>query len=151
MGASKIVDEGEVLRWFEEGLTYAQMQEQYREKYNIETAISMWSNFRRRRGLDRRFVRDDDMIPWAVKPEHRYRHAVKMLRAAARVNAGVELDPNTAEDFETWSHSLQEQDAVVHYDPETDAGFFYVPRRTGVDEGYIREPERKTARLNADR
>lgn len=63
MGRRKIQDESEVIRWFEEGRTYQWMIEEYRRKYDIETVVSMWGNFRRRRGLDRRIVRDDDLIP----------------------------------------------------------------------------------------
>lgn len=50
MAGRKIQDEGEVIRWFEEGRTYAWMAEQYRKKYHIDTVPSMWGNFRRRRG-----------------------------------------------------------------------------------------------------
>lgn len=50
MGKRKIVDEGEVIRWFEEGWTYKEMIDEYKRKYNIETVSSMWGSFRRRRG-----------------------------------------------------------------------------------------------------
>jgi len=151
MTATKIQDQAEVLRWFEEGWTYGQMQEEYLRKYNIETALSMWSNFRKRHGLPRRIERNDDMIPWAVKPEHRHRHALTMLRTANRVNQGLPVGESSARQYRSWIESLTAEDVVVHYEPDTEEGFFYVPRRPNLDKGLIREPERKTTpRLRAE-
>lgn len=144
MPASKIVDEAEVIRWFEEGRTYEWMAQQYREKYNIDTVPSMWGNFRRRRGLTRRIVRDDDLIPWAVKDEHRYTYPVSMLRIVARQRAGSELTESDASRLASWLRTREQEDTVVHYDPDTEEGFWYVKRRPGVDKDLIREPERKT-------
>jgi hypothetical protein len=72
MGASKIVDEGEIVRWYEEGRTYRWMCDEYRSKYSIDTVQSMFGNFRKRRGLERRITRDDDLIPWHVMKDHRW-------------------------------------------------------------------------------
>ncbi len=142
--ATKIQNESEVLQWFEEGRTYQYMIDVYREKYGIETVPSMWGNFRRRRGLTRRIQRNDDLIPWHVQEAHRWRHPVMMLRAEARRRAGKELRVREAQHLESWKRGLAERNAVVHYDPDTEQGFFYVPRREGVDGDLIREPRRKT-------
>jgi len=144
LGATKIVNEQEVIRWFEEGRTYQWMVEQYREKYGIDVVPSTFGNFRRRRGLQRRIQRNDELIPWYVRPEHRWTYPIMMLRAEARRRAGKELRPSEAERLEAWLRRLKEEDRVVHYDPETEEGFFYVPRRTGVDTDIIRKPARKT-------
>lgn len=151
MAKTKIVDEGEVKRWIEEGKTYDWMVRKYKEKYNIETVPSMWSNFRRRRGLERRIFRDDDLIPWAVKREHRWRNQVAMLRAEARRRAGAEVSESSMRALRSWLESMEEGDIVVHYDPDTEEGFFYVPRRPGTDTDLIRKPDFKTTtRRNAD-
>jgi hypothetical protein len=150
MPASKIVNEQEVVRWFEEGRTYAWMVEEYKRKYNIETVPSLWGNFRRRRGLARRINRDDDLIPWAVKEEHRWSYPLAMLRAEARRRAGMELKDNYSKRLESWLQMLSDEDRVVMYQPDTDEGFFYVPRETG-DDDIIRRPALKTTtRLAAD-
>ena len=149
MANRKIVDEGEVKRWIEEGRTYAWMTEEYERKYNIETSLSMWSNFRRRHGLDRRIARDDDLIPWAVKREHRWRYPVAMLRHEARLRAGMESAEDIPEKVAAWKESLAAENVVVHYDPATDEGFFYVPRREGIDRDLIRVPDRKTTKRRA--
>ncbi|MEV7795896.1 hypothetical protein [Streptomyces sp. NPDC087512] len=150
MAKRKIVDEGEVIRWFEQGWTYQQMTDEYKRKYGIETVSSMWGNFRYRKGLTRRIARNDDLIPWAVKPEHRQLYPVAMLRVEGRRRAGMELDEDRLNRLASWRAMLEEEDAVVHYDPDTAEGFFYVPREP-QDDDIIRRPARKTTqRRNAD-
>jgi hypothetical protein len=143
MGASKIVDEQEVIRWFEEGRTYQWMVDTYLEKYNIETVPSLWGNFRRRRGLTRRITRDDELIPWHVQERHRWAYPVAMLRVEARKRAGLELREQDKARLESWRAMLDEQNVVVHYDPESKEGFSYVPR-TKRDTDIIRRPSHKT-------
>lgn len=144
MPKSKIVDETEVIRWFEEGRTYEWMTDTYLEKYHIETSPSMWGNFRRRRGLDRRNVRNDDLIPWHVRSEHRWAYPLAMLRSEARLREGVVLREMESIRLDGFKRGLKQDDLVIHYDPDTDEGFFYVPRREGVDTDLIRKPDRKT-------
>jgi hypothetical protein len=136
----------EAIRWLEEGRTYQWCVDEYLRKYNIETTISMWAALRRRHGIDNRIVRDEALIPWAVNSEHRHSHAVSMLRAEARRRAGKELTPLMEDMLDTWLRGLREDGTVVHYDPDTDEGWWYVPRREGVDLDLIREPERRTGR-----
>lgn len=144
MGARKIQDEQEVIRWFEEGRTYEWMVDEYRRKYNIETVPSMWGNFRRRKGLARRINRDDELIPWAVKLEHRYDYPIMMLRQEARRRAGFDLTDEQLHALDAWKRGMERDRTVLHYDPDTERGWFYVPARPGVDTDLIREPERKT-------
>jgi hypothetical protein len=148
MGASKIVNETEVLRWFEENRTYAWMVEEYRRKYGIETSPAMWGNFRRRRGIDRRLTRDVNLIPWAIKPEHRWAYPVMMLRAEGRLREGKELPAPEASRLATWKQMLEEEDAVVHYDPDTEDGFHYIHRQPGED--LIHPPAQVTGRRPVD-
>ncbi|ATW61306.1 immunity repressor [Streptomyces phage Dexers] len=151
MGARKIVDEGEVVRWFEEGRTYAWMIEEYRRKYNIETVPSMWGNFRRRRGLQRRITRNDELIPWQVKPEHRWLYPIAMLRAEARrrEKGDEALSELERTRLPSWLKMLKDENAVVHYDPDTEEGFFYIPRQEG-DDDLIHKPKKVTKLRAAD-
>lgn len=151
MPASKIQDEQEVIRWFEEGRTYQWMIEEYRRKYNIETVPSMWGNFRRRRGLDRRLERNDELIPWAVEKRHRWAYPLMMLRTEARRRAGLEVAESMQHRLDLWLAKMEVDNTVVYYDPETEEGFHYVARRK-TDTDLIRQPKRKTTtRLSADR
>ncbi|THA32308.1 hypothetical protein E6R18_13920 [Streptomyces sp. A1277] len=150
MGARKIQDKDEVIRWFEEGWTYQEMTEEYKRRYGIDTGPSMWGNFRYREGLDRRITRDDELIPWAVKKEHRQPYPIVMLRVEARRRAGLPLDENRTKRLASWKKMLEDNNAVVHYDPDTEEGWFYVPRDEG-DDDIIRRPANKTTkRKNAD-
>lgn len=137
---TKIVSEQEVRRWFEEGRTYQWMTDEYRRKYNIETGVSMWSNFRHRRGLPRRIARNDDLLPWAVSEKHRWAYPATMLRLEARLREGMELSDESAHRLSLWKQRLDKAGAVVHYDAETDEGWFYVERRDGIDIDLIRTP-----------
>src|SRR4051794_1579932 len=126
MAASKIQDKAEAIRWIEEGRTYAWIVEEYRRKYNIDTVRSTWSMFRRREGIPRRIVRDEDLMPWAVKKEHRPRSAAMMLRAEGRRRAGVQLSAEDTHQLDTWLGTLASENVVVGYFPDTDKGFHYV-------------------------
>lgn len=145
MARSKIQNEQEVLRWFEEGKPYSWMVEKYREKYHIDTTVAMWGNFRRSRGLERRMDRSPDLIPWQVNKEHRWAYPLAMLRVEARRRRGEEVREVDESKLTSWKARLAEHDLVVHYDPDTEEGFFLVPRRKGVDKDLIREPERVTS------
>lgn len=146
MPAPKIQDRAEVIRWIEDGKTYDWMSQRYLEKYNIETHPTMFANFRRRNGIKRRIVRDEKLIPWEVNnPEHRHRYAIVMLRTEARRRAGEQLTPSDAERLDRWLETRRDTDTVVHYDPDTTKGFWYMPRRAGIDKDLIREPEMQVA------
>ena len=144
-GRSKIQDEHELVRWFEQGKTYDWMRREYKRKYNLEVGVSMFGNFRRRRGLKRRITRDDNLIPWEVKEEHRYAWDITMLRFEARRRAGLRpLKPSEEHQVDTWIAGLAADGAVVHYDPDTEKGWFHVPPRPGIDTDLIRVPDRRT-------
>lgn len=146
---SKVQDMQEALQWLEEGRTYQWIVDEYMRKYNIETTISMWAAIRRRHGIDTRIVRDDKLVPWYVKPEHRHANAVAMLRAEGRRRAGKPLPQLLEDTLNAWLRGLEADGAVVHYDPDTDKGWWYVPRREGIDLDLIREPERRTGRAGS--
>jgi hypothetical protein len=149
MPPRKIQDEQEVVRWFEEGKTYEWMQQTYREKYGIETTIPMWAAFRRRKGLDRRNLRADDLLPWKVKAEHRHLYPAIMLRFEARSRAGRELNDRDSRRLANWKQMLDEDKLVVHYDEETEDGFFYIPREDS-DTDLIRKPKLATGNQARD-
>jgi hypothetical protein len=137
--ASKIQNEDEVLRWFREGKTYEWMSQQYLAKYGLVMTPSAWGNFRRRRGLTRRILRDDELIPWAVRPEHRWAYPLQMLRMEARHRAGLNLREADAARHRNFMRRLADENAVVHYDPDTAEGFHIVPREES-DDDVVRRP-----------
>lgn len=79
-------------------------------------------------------------VPWRLKPEHRHRHAARMLRTQARLDAGKTIGSTLAVQVESWRAGLELEDSVVHYDPDTPEGFWRVPRRPGIDTWWYRDP-----------
>ncbi|WP_327068714.1 hypothetical protein [Kitasatospora sp. NBC_01302] len=136
---TKVQDEQEAIRWLREGKSYAWMVEKYLEKYNIQTTTSMWATFRHRKGLDLRITRDADLIPWEVKEEHRWQYPLVMLRFEARRRAGHELKEADLSRLTSWKAERESTGTVVYYAPQTEDGFFYVPREAS-DTDLIREP-----------
>lgn len=142
-----MVNQQEVIRWIEEGRTYKWMAEQYMDKYHLEVSPTMFSTFRARAGLPSRIRVDTSLTPWELRPEHRSMYPASMLRYEARLRAGDKLDPKWARWLENWKEGLERDNLVVHYDPDTEQGFWLVPRREGVDMDLIREPEPGSAKL----
>ncbi|HLL67543.1 MAG TPA: hypothetical protein VK453_17795 [Micromonosporaceae bacterium] len=138
---AKIVDEQEVVAWFAEGRTYRWMSEDYRRKYNIETSPSLWGTYRHLRGLHRPTTNDHGLVPWNVRERHRWAYPVIMLRAEARRRGGVDLSADDLAKLEAWLKRMKEDDTVLHYDPDTEEGWCYVPRRVGIDVDLIRVPD----------
>ncbi|WP_018728533.1 hypothetical protein [Salinispora pacifica] len=143
MPSSKIQNEQELIRWFEERRSYQWMVQEYKRKYDIDVVPSFFGNFRRRRGLERRTLRNDDLLPWLLKDEHRWLFPAQMLRAEARRRAGKTLKPDEEKRVKNFVDRLKRDGLVVHYDIETKEGFFYVPARK-QDTDLVRKPERKT-------
>jgi len=138
---SKIVDWAEVRTWLEEGRTYQWMQEQYLEKYNLPVSRTTFMNARVRLGLPSRQSESQKVIiPWQVRQEHHNKGWYLHLHAAARLADGLPVSKNQKLAFESWWADMQDLGYVVTYEPDT--GFYPVPKREGIDNGYIREPDR---------
>lgn len=143
-GRTKIVDEQEVKRWYEEGRTYGWMVEQYSTKYNIEIGETAFANVRRRRGWEPRIVHDEVLIPWSpIEKQWRWTYPITMLRLEAQRRKGETLTPKDAERLKVWKREREANNEVVAYLPNRPEGkgFYYVPRREGVDRDLIREPD----------
>ena len=80
-------------------------------------------------------------FPWKrIKAEHRNRYLATMVRAYTRREAGLPLSAIAEERLSRFLESAERDGFVVHYDPDTEQGFFRVPRREGVDTGIVRDP-----------
>lgn len=155
---TKIKNEKEVLGWFKERRSYAWMVQKYLDKYNEETSVSMWSNFRAKKArelpqheveeynLERRMTQNDDLVPWKVHEDHRYAYPVVMLRFESRRRVGEELPPYDLNRVTAYVKKLERDGTVVAYDRKT--GFAEVPREPG-DTDIIRRPARKTGKRRA--
>lgn len=73
-------------------------------------------------------------MPWRVSEEHHQKYLARMLRSYHRQEQGL---PNAAplqRMLDSFLKSMEEADAVVHYDPDLEEGFIRVKRRPGVDD-----------------
>lgn len=131
-----------VERYVRDGLTTTQMAERFLVEYGERRSDRSFAVAMHRMGIPSPHPRKkyDDELPWTVRKEHLMATEARMLRAYGRLRAGEAMAPDTAERLASWMRKLDEMDAVVHYDPETEQGFFLVPRRPG-DDGYTRRPD----------
>lgn len=82
-------------------------------------------------------------IPWEIAPAHRTLWAAQMLRLHGKVLSGAPLSDwqqSRLPSLERWLARHDEDGTCIHYDPETEEGFFTVPRRPGIDR-YTRNPD----------
>ena len=79
-------------------------------------------------------------VPWKLKLEHRHFNNARMLRTQARLDRGLPIGQTLAPQLNKWRAALIAENSVIHYDPDTDEGFWHVPRRPGVDRWWVREP-----------
>lgn len=138
---TKVVDEGEARRLLlDEGWTYPQMVDLYREKYGVETSPSMWARFLKREGGERRMgERFPLATPWVMRAkEPRNAHYRTGLRALAAIEAGRPVT-DQARQIAARLRRVLGTDLVVDYDRDADA-MVLVPRRPGVDTWWIRDP-----------
>lgn len=143
MSASKLINRDEFVRWYTGGKTYSWIIDKYQEKYGVEIGYGTISNWRHQHGLERRSVTDPTLIPWTVLPQHRISHLLNMLRAEARRRSGQEVAPGTLDKLLGWLAMLAKTGQVVEYRPDTDEGWFLVPRKSS-DRDIIRQPKRPT-------
>lgn len=139
MPREKLGNRTEAVRWLAEGKTYAWCVDEHLRRYNVKTSLSMWAKLRKQAGLERRITRDETLIPWEVKPEHRWAYPLVMLRFEAKRRAGKQLSEQEVSKVDPFLAKLDEQALVVYYDADTEEGFFLVPREP-QDADIVRQP-----------
>jgi hypothetical protein len=136
----KIVDEDEARRLLmDEGWTYQQMIDLYREKYGVETSASVWSRFLKGAGKAR-IVRTYPLAaPWLVRAKNpRNGHYRTGLRALAAIEHGEDVAGENRRIAIRLRRALG-VGRVVDYDWDANA-YVLVPRREGIDKWWIRDP-----------
>jgi hypothetical protein len=118
--------------YLDQGLTHAEIAEAWLKDSGVEIKRSTISMAIARYGLKdhspRAHMRHSDLIPWKLESEHVYRPEARLLRLEGRRRAGNELAPAEERWLENWKKELREAGAVVHYEPDTEDGFFWVSR-----------------------
>lgn len=136
MNAKLVPDRLELKRLLDKGLT----QREIAEMYGVSrSAIGM---AKMTYGLEagKKRERYMDMIPWKVRPEHRMHWDARMLRLEARRRAGQDLTDGQLRWLQGWRDDLEAANAVVMYNPRSEAGFHWVTKRD-TDDDILRRPD----------
>ena len=129
------LDYSEAEQMLRAGATQAEVA----DKFGVSQSAVSLAIKRGRIKFDTGFER---LLPWNMKAEHINLSVPRGLRLAIRVQRGEteDMPPYLRAQGEGFLRTLEEMDAVVHYDPDVCPHWFRVPRRHGVDQGLIREP-----------
>jgi hypothetical protein len=127
------------------GMTHQQIADKVSSDEGVAVSREAVSAALSRAGMTNR-VRYEDEIPWRVKVEHQGSYDLWMLRLAARVDRGLGVSKTEARRLQVWKDRLNRNGAVIHYEPESEEGFWPVHREAGIDLGLIREPDRRKRR-----
>lgn len=138
----KLPSESILRKWVEvEGLTHAEIVDRIKEETGEEVSRSSVSAALSRAGYTRR-VRYDAEIPWPkISVDHNASFPLFMLRTQARINRGLPVKGRDRSRLEEWKKELKDKGLVVHYEPRSPEGWFYVPARPGIDTGLVRVPD----------
>lgn len=143
MPGQKIENVQQVLHWFDRGLTPTEVQVLYQATYHVEATPEAFLNiFKRARSeAPGGGYPQNPLLPWKLAPRHRGDTIAQRLRTEWRRRRGLPVDPAKARDLDSWLSWMKASDLVVDYDPESDEGFAFLPRRPGVDGDLIYEPD----------
>lgn len=144
-----VPDKNTLIRWSNEGLTHADMAERvYLETGNRVTRTAI-SAAMVRYGLSKNGNRYRDTIPWRVKVLHAKAYPVRMLRLLGRRLEDGELNEQENQALDRWLEQLAEARSIVAYDPDSDAGFFYIDKKHKDNRG-VAPIRKKTITVNEE-
>lgn len=130
----------ELEAWVNQGMTHDQIVEKIKREKHVDVTRSAVSVALSRAGRTTRTI-EDKAVPWVIRPEHSNKIDLHLLRVHKRITEGEQVRDSDRRRYESWKAKLDAEDAVVHYEPRSAAGFWWVPRRPGIDNGLIREPD----------
>ena len=140
----RVESEEEVVRWYTEGRAFRWMSEEHDRIYGRKPTVAAFQSIVRRRGLPPRSLRKNPLTPWEVRREHQRKWTHTMLRNENRRRNGLAVPEAALIELERWKMGLEKAGAVVDYRPDTEDGYFLVPRRDGVDTDLIRVPDEES-------
>jgi hypothetical protein len=130
-----VPDKNTLVRWSEEGLTHQAMADRVYEETGTRVTRTAISAAMARYGMSKDGARYRKTIPWRVKVLHAKAYPVRMLRLLGKRLDGGELNPAENQTLDRWLEMISESKTVVAYDPDSDAGFFYIDRKFKDNRG----------------
>ncbi|HKN44284.1 MAG TPA: hypothetical protein VJW23_10190 [Propionibacteriaceae bacterium] len=140
-GTTRVPDKTQLKNYLAKGLTQQQIVDAWEVDSNIRVSRSAIGMAIRRYDLASSRPRPNymEMIPWRIRWDHRMAWDVRMLRLEARRRRGEALTDKEKRDLTQWRSRLDEANAVVIYERDTEEGFLWVGR-TPEDDDIIRRP-----------
>lgn len=142
MAIQRVPGKGELKRYLNSGMTQAQIVEAWADDSGERVSRSAIAMAIARFGLKSAHQRPEyrDLLPWTVAEEHRHHIDARMLRLEGRRRAGGELSEGELRWLTNWKNELERVNAVVHYERDTDEGFFWVPREAHTHDLIWEDP-----------
>lgn len=136
-------------RYLSKGMTQQEIVDAWEKDSNHRVSRSAIGMAIERYGL-KEFARVrpnyPEMLPWIVAAEHRDHIDARMLRLEGRRRSGRKLSEKEERWLEQWKAELEESDAVVRYERNSEEGFYWVPR---TDPAVLAEDGELIDRSNA--
>jgi hypothetical protein len=130
--ARRVPDADQLRAYLDRGLTHAEIADAWFNDSGTRVSRSTVSmavaRFNLKDHSPRAHMRHSDLIPWKLEGEHVYKPEARLLRLEGRRRAGHMLREDETRWLENWKQELSEAGAVIHYDPDTEEGFFWVTR-----------------------
>lgn len=139
MAAPRLLPSDSELKQMARTMTHQQIADWVYRETGQKVARSTVSAALSRMGETDR-VRYDDVIPWRVRVQHTGHYALMMLRYYARRKHELALTDDQSDRLDSWLAKLKDMNAVVMYVPDSEDGFYYVPRLPEDKRGIIRQP-----------
>ena len=122
-------DVGTLRHWVEdEGLSHKEIAQRVFDQTGHHVSRSTVSAALSRAGLTKEQERYEHEIPWRVNQEHLRAYPVRLLRLLGRRRVGLSLNSEEDKRLDNWLKMLDENNAVVAYDPTSEHGFVYTDR-----------------------
>ena len=139
---ARVPDATQMRRYLEKGLSQREISEAWEADSGMRVTRAAIGMAMQRYGLTANQLRPrySHLVPWNIKREHHQNREVKYLRMEARRRQGLPLTDAELRRLQAWLEELRKANAVVMYNPDTEAGFFWVHRKD-TDTDIVRVPE----------
>lgn len=149
MPPTRVPNKTQMRQYLERGLTQAQIVDAWEQESGFRVSRSAIAMAIERYDLKSAHPRPryEDLLPWTVAVEHRQHIDARMLRLEGRRRAGQRLSESEARWLQQWKDDLERVGGVVHYERDTDEGFFWIPREKEHGDELIARPKSPAQRV----
>lgn len=127
---TRVPNKTELRRYLSRGMTQQQIVEAWEQDSGERVSRSAIAMAIERLGLKSAHSRPSypEMLPWRVAERHLRHIDARMLRLEGRRRAGGRLSTGEQRWLDQWKDDLLRKNAVIHYEYNSDEGFYWVDR-----------------------